>query len=280
MAAWSGAYRKPRDWVFTGCSFPVAAPLVSPDSRWYRWITLINWYRPLPRDVGVVVVAAGQGSRLGGPVPKQYRELAGFPMLLRALRPFCAHPEVAQVVAVLPAGDVASPPSWISALVGGTLSLVSGGAERRDSVANGLAALAPECSIVLVHDAARPLIERAIIDAVILVARGGEGAVPAIALGDTLKEVAEQDPRNPNPLVARTPPRDRLWRAQTPQGFPRRLLEEAHDRARQDGIAGTDDAMLVERLGGRVRLVPGSVLNFKVTSEEDMRLAELVLRET
>jgi 2-C-methyl-D-erythritol 4-phosphate cytidylyltransferase len=229
----------------------------------------------LPRDIGVIVVAAGQGARMGGGLPKQYRDLAGVPMLLRSLRPFAAHPEVAHLVVVLPPGDVSAPPPWLAGLAGGTLSLAAGGAERSDSVGHGLAALPGHCRTVLVHDAARPLVDRATIDRIIEVARTGTAAVPAVPLGDTVKEVVPDDPML---TVRATVPREHLWRAQTPQGFSRILLEEAHARARSEGLRGTDDAMLLERLGVPVRLVPGSSLNFKVTTEVDFRLAELIIR--
>jgi 2-C-methyl-D-erythritol 4-phosphate cytidylyltransferase len=196
-------------------------------------------------------------------------------MLLRAIRPFTAHPDVEHVVVVLPPGDVTMPPAWLAGLAGGGLSLAAGGAERSDSVAHGLAALPGHCRTVLVHDAARPLVDRGTIDRVIELARSGVAAVPAVPLGDTVKEVEADDPTL---TVRATVPRERLWRAQTPQGFSRVLLEEAHARARQEGLRGTDDAMLLERLGAPVRLVAGSPLNFKVTTEEDLRLVELVLR--
>ncbi|HSE66990.1 MAG TPA: 2-C-methyl-D-erythritol 4-phosphate cytidylyltransferase [Gemmatimonadales bacterium] len=226
----------------------------------------------MPRNVGVVVVAAGRGERLGGKVPKQYREIAGVPMLLRALRPFTAHPDVAQVVIALPAEDVANPPGWLAALTGGSLVLVPGGAERSASVASGLKALSPACEIVLVHDAARPFVGRELIDAVIQAARTGAGAVPALALRDTVKET-----KGPSSItVERTVPRERLWRAQTPQGFPREVLMRAH--AMPSGEGASDDAALVERLGHEVRLVPGSERNLKVTTAEDLRLAELIAK--
>jgi len=228
----------------------------------------------LPRDIGVIIVAAGLGTRVGG-VPKQYRELVGVPMLLRSIRPFASHPEVEHIVVVIPPADLATPPAWLAGLVGTGLSLTSGGAARSDSVAHGLAALPGHCRTVLVHDAARPLVQRATIDAVIAIARTGVGAVPAVPLGDTIKEATPDDPAL---TVRRTVPRDRLWRVQTPQGFPRALLEEAHARARHEDQTGTDDAVLIERLGAPVRLVPGSQLNFKVTAEEDLWLAELVLK--
>ena len=199
-------------------------------------------------------------------------------MLLRALRPFTAHPDVAHTVVALPPADATSPPAWLADLLGGSLTVVAGGPERSDSVAHALSALPGACSIILVHDAARPLVDRAIIDGVIAVARRGEGAVPAVPLGDTLKETAAPgESQVASLLVSRTIPRDHLWRAQTPQGFPRALLEEAYVRARREGVRGTDDAMLVERLGAQVRIVPGSALNFKVTTEDDLRLAERLL---
>lgn len=231
--------------------------------------------------MGVILVAAGLGSRLGGGVPKQYRELGGVPMLLRALRPFTAHPDVAHTVIALPPGDAAEPPPWLAEQLGPTLAVVAGGPERSDSVARGLAALPRVCTTVLVHDAARPLIDPITIDGVIRVARTGEGAVPAVPLGDTLKESVEsarhEGAGGATPHILRTVSRERLWCAQTPQGFPRAVLEEAHARAHQDGVGATDDAMLVERLGLPVRIVPGSSRNLKVTTEDDWRIAERLL---
>lgn len=221
----------------------------------------------MPRDVGVVVVAAGRGVRAGGGVPKQFREVAGVPLVLRALRPFTAHPDVAQVALVLPGESVASPPAWLAELGGGAITLVAGGAERSDSVRAGLAALGSECRTVLVHDGARPFVDRALVDAVIEAARAGVGAVPAIPVGDTLKQVGT-DGRS----IERTVPREQLWRAQTPQGFPRAMLAAAY--ADGAGRAATDDAGMVEAAGGEVRIVPGSARNIKVTSPDDFVLAE------
>jgi 2-C-methyl-D-erythritol 4-phosphate cytidylyltransferase len=225
---------------------------------------------PSPRDVGVVIVAAGCGVRLGGSQPKQYLPIAGVPMLLRAIRPFSSHPDVRQVVVVLPPDDTAGPPAWLAPHVGAGLCLAAGGAQRSDSVANGLAALDSACGIVLVHDAARPFVSRDLLDAVIAAARAGEGAVPALPVADTLKQSDDGG------HVARTVSRDGLWRAQTPQGFPRELLARAHARAKADGVTGTDDAFLVERLGGTVRLVAGDPRNVKITTADDLALAEVL----
>src|SRR5690606_2463231 len=195
------------------------------------------------------------------------REIGGVPMLLRALRPFVSHPEVLQVVVALPAMHAAAPPDWLAGLGGDGLTFVAGAAERQGSVMKALAALAPECETVLVHDAARPFVGRATIDGVIAVARGGTAAVAAVPVSDTLKEAGTDR------VVRRTVPRDGLWRAQTPQGFPRALLARALGGTGQAAEA-TDDAMLVEGLGEPVQLVSDSAVNFKVTTAEDLALAE------
>lgn len=222
---------------------------------------------PSPRSVGVVVVAAGQGTRLGGE-PKQFRSLAGVPLLLRTLRPFLSHPEVGTVVCVLPPDDAAEPPDWLARLAGDRLQIAAGGAERADSVRAGLALLVPEESVVLIHDGARPFPSRTVIDAVIAAARSGVAAIAAVPVTDTVKE---QVPASDPPMVGRTVPRTGLWRAQTPQGFPRDLLERAHAEA-----AGTvtDDAMVIEGLGLPVRLIADSPLNLKVTTPDDFLVAE------
>jgi 2-C-methyl-D-erythritol 4-phosphate cytidylyltransferase len=199
-------------------------------------------------------------------------------MLLWALRPFSSHPDVEHVVLVLPPGDAARPPDFLSSGLSrsepglGDLTIVPGGAHRGDSVRAGLAVLRPECSTVLVHDGARPFVDRRTIDAVIGYARRGESAVPAVLLSDTLKEVSREDPT----LIVGTRPRARLWRAQTPQAFPRPVLEQAHSRAARAGRRATDDAALVEAMGQRVRLVRDFSNNIKVTTPEDMVLAELL----
>jgi 2-C-methyl-D-erythritol 4-phosphate cytidylyltransferase len=177
---------------------------------------------------------------------------------------------VVHVVLVLPPGHAARPPEFLAGLAGDTLTLVDGGAERSESVAAGLAALNVDCTVVLVHDAARPFVEPTVIDAVIREVRTGVAAIAAVRVTDTVKEVAADDDRR----VVRTVARDRLWRAQTPQGFPRALLVEAHDRARRAGVTATDDAGLVERLGATVVVVPDSPRNLKITTPDDLAWAD------
>ena len=134
-------------------------------------------------------------------------------MVLRALRPFLAHPDVVRVVLVLPPTDAASPPPFLAELVGERLLVAPGGASRSDSVAAGLGALGTDCAVVVVHDGARPFVERAVIDAVIAHARRGEPAIAAVPLSDTLKEAAASDASR----IVRTLPREHLWRAQITQ---------------------------------------------------------------
>lgn len=229
-------------------------------------------------DVGVVVVAAGAGVRAGPGEPKQFRPIFGVPMLLRALRQFMGHPEVRQVIVVLPPGYAERPPEWLAKLRGDRLNFVPGGAYRADSVRAGVSALPAEVSVILVHDAARPFVSRGTIDAVIARARAGVGAVAAVPSSDTLKEVGSSEQLTPR--VARTVDRDRIWRAQTPQGFPRAMLASAYSQLRQNGGATpSDDAEVCERAGYPVELIPDSPYNLKVTTADDFRIAEALARE-
>jgi 2-C-methyl-D-erythritol 4-phosphate cytidylyltransferase len=223
--------------------------------------------------VGVVVVAAGVGVRAGPGEPKQFRPILGVPMLLRALRPFTSHPQVTHVVVALPPGYAERPPDWLGKLRGERLALVPGGAERAESVRAGLRALPPGAAVVLVHDAARPFVGRETIDAVIDRARGGVGAVAAVPVSDTVKEVVEER------RITKTVERNHLWRAQTPQGFPRAMIDQAYAGLRQNGPVPTDDAEVCERAGFPVEVVADSAHNLKVTTADDFRIAEALARE-
>jgi 2-C-methyl-D-erythritol 4-phosphate cytidylyltransferase len=222
----------------------------------------------LVRDVGVVIVAAGTGSRVGGTELKQFRWVAGKPMLLHSVQRFQARPDVAMVVCVLPRSYAGDPPPWIFQSDVDRLLVCTGGRERGDSVYSGLEDLPEECSIALVHDAARPFIDDALIDRVVQAARAGTGAVPCLPVVDTLKQTDDRS------NVVATVSRENLWRAQTPQGFPRTMIEDAHVRARRDGISATDDAALCERYGYPVVVVQGSERAMKITSEDDFARAE------
>ena len=227
---------------------------------------------PAP-SAGAVIVAAGSGERAGGPLagePKQYREIAGVRMLLRAIRPFASHAAVGPIVVVLPEADASHPPAWLAPLLSDRLTVAAGGASRQQSVANGLARLPATATIVLVHDAARPFADADIIDRVLGVAALGAAAIPGVPVSDTIKETDTAG------LVTRSLPRDRLVSVQTPQAFPRQMLETAHQRARAEATAApaSDDATLCERLGFPVRVVPGNARNLKITTAADFVVAE------
>ena len=205
-----------------------------------------------------------------GGVRKAFLELAGQPILLRAIRPFLETPGVECVAVALPPDRASRAPAWLTG-ADPRVRVVAGGATRGESVAAAVAALPPGVDVVLVHDGARPLVERRLVERCLRAAAGGQSVVAGVPAVDTLKEVDERG------RVVRTPARGRYWHAQTPQVFPRRQLEAAFRRAREEGFEGTDDASLVERFGGEVRMVRGSARNIKVTRPEDLILAERLL---
>lgn len=223
---------------------------------------------PTRTRAAAVIPAGGSGRRMGA--RKQYLELAGEPILLHAVRPFLEHPRVERVIVALPSEDAASPPAFLPPRV----VVVAGGAERGDSVRAGLQAVPEDAEVVLVHDAARPLVTREIIDRTLDAAAGGVGALAAIPVADTLKRVADGG------AVEETVDRAGLWRAQTPQAFPRSMILSAYERAAAEGVRATDDAALVERFGGRVVVVPGSSRNIKVTTTDDLDMAERLFERT
>jgi len=196
-----------------------------------------------------IVPAAGAGERLGADVPKAFAVLGGRPMVewsLEVLREVCD-----RVVVAVPEDRVEPP------------DLVAGGTTRSESVRNALRA-APEAEVVVVHDAARPLVTVELVQRCLDALAGYDGAIAAVPVTDTVKEVEDGE-------VLRTPDRGRLWAAQTPQVFRADALRRA------SSAEATDDASLVEAIGGRVRVVEGIPENFKVTSPLDMRIAEMLL---
>src|SRR5262245_56460679 len=220
-------------------------------------------------SVGVIIVAAGRGARMGAAVPKQLLDLGGRTILQRSVAAFDAHPRVSELVVVLPPDLVEQGP----ALVGVTarpLQFASGGTRRQDSVRHGFAKLSPEADLVLIHDAARPFADAALIDRVIAGAADTGAAVPAMASRDTVKRVGAG-----TQVVSETIPRDEIWLAQTPQGFRHDVLREAIALGVQ-GIEATDEAMLAERAGHPVRVVPGDERNIKITTEDDLVSARAV----
>lgn len=218
-------------------------------------------------SAAAVIVAGGRGVRFGEEGPrKQFRELAGVPVAARACRPFLDVAEVETVVLVVPPDVAAEPPGWVRRL---EVTVTAGGAERRESVARGLAELPGSVGTVLVHDGVRPLVTVDLVSRV-LSAAAGSGAIPVLPLRDTVKEVREDG------WVVRTLDRSRLRRVQTPQGFPLGELRRAHREARTD-VPATDDASLCEAAGLEVRTVAGDPENLKVTTPEDLARAAWIL---
>lgn len=222
------------------------------------------------RDVGVVIVAGGASTRVGGRELKQFRWIAGKPMLLHSLQTFMARPDVVSVVCVLPPALAGDPPPWIFQCDVDRLMISVGGKTRQQSAANGLDDLPDEAKIVLIHDAARPGVTDAMIDRVVDATRRDGAAIAALPVADTLKAVA------PDNRVAATVDRAGLWRAQTPQGFRREIIVAAHREGRAAKIDATDDAALCERLGIPVTVVRGDERAMKVTDEADFARAEAI----
>jgi len=233
-----------------------------------RTLPLAGGHVAASADVGVVLVAGGSGTRTASPELKQFRWVAGKPMLLHSVQRFQSRPDVAMVVCVLPRSHVGDPPPWLFQSDIERLLISVGGPTRQASVENGLQDLPSGIGIVVVHDAARPLVSDATIDGVIAAARAGRGAVAALPVVDTLKEVGEDG------QIVRTVERTRLWRAQTPQAFPREMLARAHDAANRDKVVATDDAALCERLGIPVVVIRGSERAMKITDESDFARAD------
>jgi len=219
---------------------------------------------------GAVVVAAGRGTRMGAPDNKVYLELAGRTVLDHALDAFERCAAVSAVVLVVGEGETERATELVAAGRYGKVShVIVGGAERQDSVYAGLAVLRTEG--VLVHDAARPLVGPEQIAACCVAAEEHGASALAVPVKDTIKVSDGQG------FIVATPERSTLWSVQTPQAFGRLELMRAHRQAKADGAAATDDAMLVERLGRKVAIVQGDYANLKITTPEDLPIAELLL---
>lgn len=224
----------------------------------------------------VLVPAAGMGRRMGAAINKQYLQLGGRPILARTLELFERHPAIDSIYPIIPAEEIdffkkhILPDSGLTKLAG----IIPGGKERQDSVRNGLQQLqltaTKSDSIVLVHDGVRPLFNPELISDLIETAVLKGGAVIGVPVKDTIKEVE-------NELIFATPDRSRLWQIQTPQAFRFELLFLAYQKATEDNFRGTDDASLVERLGVQPVVIEGDYRNIKITTPEDLLIAEAML---
>lgn len=217
---------------------------------------------------GVVLLAAGRGRRFGGRSPKQFLPMSGEPLFARSLRVFSKMRSVREIALVVERSRVHRLTRAVRSMaLGKPVRVIAGGAQRGDSVRNGLRSLDRNLSIVLIHDAARPLVTAAIASRVERAAARFGAALAAWPLSDTVKKSRSTG------FVAKTIPRDSLWIAQTPQGFRRNVADACLLRPRADA---TDDTNLAERRGFRVKLVPGSPTNIKITRPADMTLCRVL----
>jgi 2-C-methyl-D-erythritol 4-phosphate cytidylyltransferase len=218
--------------------------------------------------------AAGSGSRLGAPLPKALVELAGKPLFGWAVMPVIEHEDCSEAVIAVPESE----PDTFTALVGKyfkgkNIRIISGGEQRQDSVRLALKALKSEAEVILVHDAARPLISRGLIDQVLSALNSADAVVPVLPIATTVKELRGQPPE-----VYTTLDRSRLVAAETPQGIRRGLFLRAHDLAERDKFVGTDDVSLIEHFHlGKVNVVDGDPRTIKITTQHDLNFATWLL---
>ncbi len=222
----------------------------------------------------LLIPAAGAGRRMDLETPKALLELGGIPLLARTLERFRPLSLLEEAVITAPAAHITTFEAVLKRYFAGlSFHIVPGGAERQESVRKGLAALDAHTEIVVIHDAARPFIPAASIQASIEAARQCGAATVAIPVIDTILQGDEEA------YLTATPDRRRLWACQTPQTFKVDVIRRAHEQALQEGFQGTDDASLVRRMGNPVKLVMGAALNFKVTTPADYSLAKMILEQ-
>lgn len=220
--------------------------------------------------VSVIVVAAGSGARLGASVAKAFVKVGGVTLLARTLRTVGFVAAIDEIVIAVPAGmESIARDEADSAEVRIPVKIAAGGAARQDSVRIAISFTSAAAELVVIHDAARPFATPQMFQSCIERSAASGAAIVAIPLADTLKRVEGE-------TIHETVPRGGLWQAQTPQAFQRQLLIRAHEQAVREKIAATDDADLVEQIGGSVAIVMGSPLNLKITTADDLRIAESI----
>jgi 2-C-methyl-D-erythritol 4-phosphate cytidylyltransferase len=223
--------------------------------------------------VAALIPAAGRGRRMAQDTPKVFLPLGGIPLLAHTLQKFEASPIVRKVLLLVPDEGGIRVAEEIVREFGfrKVFRVIPGGPERQDSVYRGLKELPETTEIVVIHDGARPFVPVELIERIAAEARIWKCVVAALPVRDTIKEVAEGG------QVLKTLDRRLLWEIQTPQGFAYPVLLDAHEKAREQGFSGTDDAVLVERLGAPVKVLLGSRGNIKITAPEDLALGEAIL---
>jgi len=220
-----------------------------------------------------IVPAAGVGRRFDGTIRKTFISLNGTPLLIHTLKRLQDIGGITEIIPVLKGEDIEK---WSEVIDAHGLSkvkkIVPGGRERQDSVYNALKTLEKE-SLILIHDGVRPLFSARLVERLINEINGFDGIVPALPVKDTVKVI------DADKIVVSTEDRNKLRAVQTPQVFPLRVIKDAYNRAYADGFYATDDAALVERAGGRVKVIEGSPFNIKITTQEDLDMAQYLIKE-
>lgn len=223
--------------------------------------------------VTAIFPAAGASRRMGGGINKNFLKLDGEPILVRTLKTFSQVERINFLIVVVAESEIEIVEKLLSTAENlKPYKIVVGGSERQYSIENGLKFLPDDAEIVLVHDAARPLINLQTIEEVIDVAEKFGGAIAAVPEKNTIKIIDAEN------FVKSTPPRSELVAVQTPQGFRKNILLSAYEQAAKDNFLGTDDASLVERIGGKIKIVWSDYKNIKITTPEDISIAENFLR--
>jgi 2-C-methyl-D-erythritol 4-phosphate cytidylyltransferase len=226
--------------------------------------------------VTAIIVAAGEGRRIGGPIPKSFLPIAGRPLVLRTLDRFFSTQSVEKVILVVAGKELRQSQALIQSdlnLSQRPWVLQAGGASRQESVRRGLEKLDSDCEIVAIHDGARPFVSSSLIDHCVDEAYRAGAVIVGLPARNTIKVVSQEH------WVQATPARNALWEIQTPQVFRKEIIMEAHDWGVRQAIEATDDAMLVEGIGKPVLLLEGERTNIKITVPEDILLAEGLLRD-
>ncbi len=235
----------------------------------------VNGITMKEKRIGAIIVAGGKGERMKSRLPKQFVSLANRPIFIRSLEKFQHDPDIDDIILVVPQDYIEHAKHVLQKFSCNKVhKIVAGGMKRQDSVYNGLKAVdINKYRIFIVHDAVRPFIEATIISQVINIAEKKGAAITAISAVDTIKEITSKG------RIVQTFERSKLVQVQTPQAFRAEILFKAFQLAEKEGFYGTDEASLVERLGSPVYIVKGSANNIKITTENDLRLAKVIVSE-
>lgn len=222
----------------------------------------------------VIIVAAGRGSRMNADINKQFLKIGSKEVIAHTIDKFYKNENINEIIIVVKEDEIKFLEENIINKYGyENIKIAIGGKERQDSVYNGLKLVKHDCDIVLIHDGARPFIDRDTIDSCIKYTKQFNSTVTGVPVKDTIKVV------DGNNNVSDTPNRSKLWSIQTPQSFKYELILKAHEKARKDNYLGTDDSMLMEYIGEKVKVIEGNYNNIKITTPEDLQIGMEILRQ-